>query len=152
MFEGLHFETIEDLKREYRRLVMIHHPDRGGSEAAMKCLNAEYEHLFKRLKSAGGEREKAHDIDDGFREVMYRVASVPGVTVEICGSWVWITGDTKPVREILKEAGLRWASKKKAWYWSPEPKRRRGPGMPMDWIRERYGSSRVQGEELNSLA
>lgn len=152
MFENLDIRTIEELKREYRRLVMIHHPDRGGSEDAMKILNAEYEHLFTALKNGGGEKEKAHDLDDGFREIIYRVASVPGVTVEVCGSWIWVSGDTKPVKEILKEAGLRWASKKKMWYWSPEPKRRRGPGQSMEWIRERYGSSRVKGEELGALA
>ena len=144
--------TIEELKREYRRLVMIHHPDRGGSETAMKRLNAEYETLFKALKLSGGEKEKAHDIDDGFREIIVSVASVPGVVVEVCGSWVWISGDTKPVKDSLKESGFKWASKKRMWYWTPTPGRKRSRGMSMDWIRSKYGSSRVYGEESAALA
>lgn len=34
--------TLDDLKREYRRLVMIHHPDRGGDTATMQAINKWY--------------------------------------------------------------------------------------------------------------
>lgn len=45
-----HPETLEDLKKQYKRLAMKHHPDRGGSTEAMQQINAEYETLFSRLK------------------------------------------------------------------------------------------------------
>ncbi|NCC84686.1 MAG: J domain-containing protein [Clostridia bacterium] len=145
--------SIEELKREYRRLVMIHHPDRGGSEDAMKRLNEEYETLFKALKLSGGDRERSHEVNDGFREIIISVASVPGVVVEVCGSWVWVSGDTRPVKDTIKEAGFKWAAKKRMWYWTPTPERKhRRRTMTMDWIRERYGSSRVRGEESAALA
>lgn len=31
--------TLEALKREYRRLSMIHHPDRGGDAEIVKTVN-----------------------------------------------------------------------------------------------------------------
>lgn len=34
--------TEEEAKRTYRRLAMLHHPDRGGSTAVMQDINAEY--------------------------------------------------------------------------------------------------------------
>ena len=43
-------ETLEDLKKQYHRLAMKHHPDVGGTEQAMKEINAEYEKLFNGLK------------------------------------------------------------------------------------------------------
>lgn len=35
--------TLEDLKKEYRRLTMLHHPDRGGDTATMQAINAEHD-------------------------------------------------------------------------------------------------------------
>ena len=44
--------TLDDLKKEFRRLAMLHHPDRGGDTATMQAINAEYEMLFPALKLA----------------------------------------------------------------------------------------------------
>ena len=38
--------SFSDLKSQYRSLAMANHPDRGGSEEAMKAINAEYDHLY----------------------------------------------------------------------------------------------------------
>lgn len=42
--------NLEELKREYKRLAMQHHPDRGGDTATMQAINAEYDAAFSRLK------------------------------------------------------------------------------------------------------
>ena len=34
--------TAEELKKQYRKLAMQHHPDLGGNEDDMKEINAEY--------------------------------------------------------------------------------------------------------------
>ena len=44
--------TLDELKKEFRRLCMAHHPDRGGDTATMAAINAEYEDLFPILKLA----------------------------------------------------------------------------------------------------
>ena len=43
-------ETLEDLKKQYKRLAFQNHPDRGGKTSDMQEINAEYEDLFSRLK------------------------------------------------------------------------------------------------------
>lgn len=43
-------KTLDELKREYRRLAMIHHPDVGGDTATMQAINAEFEAAFPRLR------------------------------------------------------------------------------------------------------
>lgn len=44
--------TLDELKKEFRRLCMIYHPDRGGDTAIMAAINAEYEARFPDLKLA----------------------------------------------------------------------------------------------------
>ena len=44
--------TLETLKKEYRRLCMLHHPDRGGDTATMAAINDEYDAVFPALKLA----------------------------------------------------------------------------------------------------
>ena len=39
--------SLADLKKDYRRLAMLHHPDRGGDIAIMQQVNAEFEKLFE---------------------------------------------------------------------------------------------------------
>lgn len=43
-------KTLDELKKEFRRLCMIHHPDRGGDTATMAAINAEYEARFPILR------------------------------------------------------------------------------------------------------
>ncbi len=49
--------TIEELKKEYRRLAQINHPDNGGNPEKMKAINAEYEKAFNRLKDIHNKAE-----------------------------------------------------------------------------------------------
>lgn len=44
-------KTLEELKKEFRRLAMLHHPDRGGDVETMKQINAEYDIIFPALKA-----------------------------------------------------------------------------------------------------
>ena len=44
--------TLEALKKEYRRLCMLHHPDRGGDTATMAAINDEYDAVFPAFKLA----------------------------------------------------------------------------------------------------
>lgn len=49
-FAGI--KNLEELKREYKRLALANHPDRGGDTATMQAINADYDAAFARLKVA----------------------------------------------------------------------------------------------------
>lgn len=88
------------------------------------------------------------------RAVLEKLAGLAGITIEICGSWVWVSGDTYPVKDIIKAAGCFFSSKKKMWYWREEKEGwhgRRG-GADMATIRLKYGSQSYTGTAQKELA
>lgn len=143
--------TLDELKKEYRRLAMIHHPDHGGDTATMQAINGEYAETFARLKNqhnaAADEAHQTTETPEEFIAIISQLLRIPGLIVELCGSWLWITGETYAVRDQLKAAGCRWSSSKKAWYWHhPEEGHRWHKGTAtMSDIRTKYGSQTYKG-------
>jgi len=41
------------------------------------------------------------------------------VTQKRPGCCIWVSGNTRPLKENLKGYGFRWAPKRQAWYWKP---------------------------------
>lgn len=148
-FENI--EDIKDLKKAYKSWAMKLHPDLGGSEEEFKAMSAEYETVFKDIKAGikrktGSKNINLDDVDDGYRDVINSLLNMD-VNVELCGEWLWISGNTRERKNELKNIGCRWASKKKMWYWRPAWMRSTGRhgGKDMADIRAKYGSIKVSG-------
>jgi len=142
--------TLEELKAQYRKLAMQHHPDRGGDIEAMKAINNEYDQLFPLLKdihqTKGGEtytaRQSTTETAEHFKALIAELMRMDDITIEVIGCFVWVTGDTKPHREQLKALKFQWHSKKIAWYLAPEDYRKRSrKDYALDEIRDMYGTS-----------
>jgi hypothetical protein len=138
--------TIEDLKKAYRKLAMQHHPDRGGDPQVMAEINNEYEMMFEQIKKQDRNAQKGEHAHDGFRDIIDQIINLHGLDIEICGSWIWIDGKgAYPYRNKLKELGFGWASNKRKWYWhSGEWIKRSRKTLTMEEIRARYGSVKVK--------
>ena len=138
--------TLDELKAAYRRLSMKHHPDRGGDTATMQEINAEHDELFERLKkqhnASADEFHQTTETPEEFREIIELLLKLEGLTVELCGSWLWIGGDTRQHKETLKAAGCRWSNNKRLWYWhhAEEGRKWRRGKATMSDIRTKYGS------------
>lgn len=146
-------KTMDDLKKAYRRLAVKCHPDcPGGSEAAMKALNNAYDAAVARISrterratsSGNASYDAAASASEAaaWRDTLLALLKLAGLEVEVCGRWLWITGDTYQHRASLKALGCRWSGTKKAWYWhAPDDgsaySRRRAD---MATIRAKYGS------------
>ena len=96
-------QTLEELKKQYRELAFKHHPDRGGTDEAMKAVNREYDELFPKLKdihsTKDGETYTAHQKNtesrEHFKDLIAVLMNMEDVTIEIIGCFVWVTGNTK---------------------------------------------------------
>ncbi len=72
------------------------------------------------------------------------------MNIEIIGSWLWLTGETKQYKEYLKENGFRFSASKVAWYWHHgEYYKKNGKRFGLDEIRQMWGTRDVKkdGEE-----
>ena len=143
-FTNIH--TLDELKKEYRRLAMLHHPDVGGDPEVMKAINNEHDALFEQLKkqhnASADEYHQTTETAEEFRDIIEKLLTLDGLEIELCGSWLWIGGETMKHKEALKAAGCRWSSKKKLWYWHHAEdghKWHRG-NQSMSEIRRKYGS------------
>lgn len=153
-FEGI--ETREQLKAAYKRLAKRWHPDVGGDCAVMAAINNQYDELDKRLpnEAPDGKRyqPETRNAPESFRAAIIAVQNIPGVNVELCGSWLWVTGNTREHRETFKKAGFRWSANKGAWYWHEGEYRRTGKKhYSLDEIRDMHGSERVSFATPESL-
>lgn len=152
-------KTLDELKKEYRRLAMKHHPDMGGDTETMKRINDEHDRVFEILKAAqnraaaadtSGKTKATTEAPHEFRDIIDFLLHLDGLTVELCGAWLWIGGDTRKHKEALKGAGCRWSNNKKLWYWRHEEDgytwHKKGRKYSIDDIRAKYGSTEFNAE------
>ncbi len=148
-------KTAEELKKAYKKAARELHPDMNhdrDTTEEFKQMQAEFEQTFERLKNIhvnkdGEEYEKTtEETANEFMDMINKLLLFPGIEVELCGSWVWITGNTKAHKDELKKLGFRWSSNKAAWYFHYGPYHRWSKkGMSLDDIREMYGSEKFCG-------
>lgn len=147
-FEGLTQEA--EIKTRYKELAKKFHPDLGGSLEAMKEINNQYEKVMEGAYQRAGksitEIEELLKNDAELRDKLSKIITLEGLDIEICGSWLWITGDTKTYREIFKTLQFFWANQKKAWYFrSDKNKSYNRKSMSLEEIRYKHGSLSVKG-------
>ena len=151
--------TLEELRKQYKELIKIHHPDNGGSVSDIQEVNAEYDKLFKILKdrhdsNATAKENTSYDNmkydfteDQKLREMLNKIINFSGITIEVCGSWIWVFNSYN-YRKELKEMNFRFAGKKKAWYWHSKSFRKKSKkSLSMNDIRSYYGSTEIQPEQ-----
>lgn len=144
--------TIEDVKQTYKKLARDLHPDCNPTRdttAEFQEMSRQYEEAFARLKNihrnASGEtyEKESKETASQYADLINQLLHIPGLMIELCGSWLWITGNTKEAKDQLKALGFKYSAKKQAWYYHSEPYRKHGKSeKSMDDIRNMYGSER----------
>lgn len=148
-------KTIDEVKATYKKLAKENHPDIGGNTATMQAINTEYAFACAKVAKGSGLSDEQVDhevkLSEEYRKVIEKIIHLPGIIIELVGNCIWITGNTKPVKKELKEAGLFYACKKIAWYYHNEVFKTRGNGAPLEEIRSKYGSETIHGKQEKSL-
>ncbi|MFG6378264.1 MAG: J domain-containing protein [Lachnospiraceae bacterium] len=157
--------TLEELRKQYKNLLKLHHPDNGGTKEASQKINNEYEQLFNMLKAgythARTETRNKESVktdwteqtDEALREALQKIIHLQGIEIEICGSWIWVSGNTYSVKAEIKSAGYKWSKNKSMWYFhNGEYRRGSRKTYTMDDIRFKYGSTEISGKPQAALA
>lgn len=152
-------KTAEELKKEYRTLAKQLHPDLGGDTEEFKIMQNEFEAMWERLKNvhtnSKGETytKETTETPKEFIHIINVLTKLNGIEVEICGSWIWVSGNTKEHKEVLKGLKFHYANKKQAWYYHTEPyKKKSKRELTLDEIRDMFGSQKYKAKEERELA
>ena len=154
-FEGL--TTESEIKARYKELAKTYHPDLGGDVETMKLINLQYEKVitgaYQKAGKSISEIEELLAQDNALKEKINQILSFDGLHIEICGCWLWLTGDTRTYKDFLKKLGFFWANKKKAWYWrAAENRSHNRKSMDLDEIRQKHGSLNLNNIKRKVLA
>ena len=144
-FQGV--EGINEAKKIYKTLAKKLHPDVGGSEEDFKILNEIYNNLIEHKIYFSNSSK----IDIELEKIISLILHFENINIELVGSWIWVSGDTKEIKEKLKEIGFKWASKKKMWYYG-EMKAKNPNPKSMEEIKAKYGSETLKSNEKKKIA
>ncbi len=143
-FEGC--KNLDEVKEVYRNLAKKYHPDICQNKEIFKEINNQYDFAIDNLtdktseKKANSEKEEANL----FKDIINELNKFDDIDIEICGWFLWISGNTKPIKETIKNLGFRWARKKQMWYHKPTwyySKNRNE--WDINTIRNTYGSIKI---------
>lgn len=149
--------TVEDVKRKYRELALAYHPDRGGDTETMREINAEYHKVLESLSGQQSKDKKGgihtyhynKDVEQAIIDKLDELfqLDLSECTVALIGLWIWVFGETKPLKEQLKACGFKFQGHRQAWSWKPyKGKSRRNP-RSLQWVATRYGYRVVTAED-----
>ena len=138
---------INEAKKVYKTLAKKLHPDVGGSEEEFKLLNAIYNDFIENKIYFSNEFK----IDLDLEKIISQILHFDNITIELVGSWIWLSGDTKEIKDKLKELGFKWASKKKMWFYG-EMKGRNPQEKSIDEIKAKYGSEILKTNDKKKIA
>lgn len=145
--------TPRETKKAYFEACKKYHPDINPAGAQMmKIINEAYDELRDFIGNIEQQQEQPL-FSEELNDALNAVVNLPNVYVEICGAWLWVTGNTKEHKDIIKSAGFYWSKKKSAWYFKPAGfKSRYGGNTTLDEIRAKYGSQRAHTSNQQYLA
>lgn len=146
--------TVSDIKKRYKELAFLHHPDHGGNTATMQKVNHEYEIALKNCdgQTSVDNEGKEHtykynsETEKLLIELIDKLLSLKMIDVDIylVGLWIWIDGETKPYKDSLKELKCKWHSTRKLWYFATTPSyARKNTSKGIDDIAQTYGAKKI---------
>ena len=140
-----------EIKLAYKKACMKYHPDRNPAGLEMmKLINIAYDLLSKEEDFTF---ENKTDYDSKLNDAINAVMPLDSISIEVCGIWVWLSGNTKEHKEVFKAAGYKWASKKMQWYFRPDDYKSSARGnYSIDDIREKHGSRIIQKQDRAMIA
>jgi curved DNA-binding protein CbpA len=142
-------KTLDEARKTYHKLAMQLHPDKGGDEEEFKELANQF-HSFH-----PDSKKYENEINDwsskAYAHVISQLIIIPEIVIEICGSWIWISGNTKAYKEKIKSIETDefykrgFSAQKQMWYFSPKGYRKKSKDdFDMQTIRDIYGSETIR--------
>lgn len=142
--------TLDEAKKLYRKMAFTMHPDRGGNEVEFKEMLNQFHAFRPSTEKFKGESDQWVNFGPVYSSIIDQLLNIEGIIVEVVGSYIWLSGNTFPVKNQIKAVEteghmqIGWASKKAQWYFKPAGYRPRSrKERSMDELRDMWGSQTV---------
>ncbi len=145
--EFIEVTGINEAKIIFKKLAKILHPDVGGTNEEFKLLNKIYTDLIE--NKIYFSTDAKFDIE--LEKIISQILHYENIIIEVVGSWIWLSGDTKIIKDKLKDLNFKWASKKKMWYYG-EMKGRNPKQKSMSEIKSKYGCETLRSKGKYKIA
>lgn len=150
-------QTLDEAKKLFWDLAKQFHPDKGGSKEQFQDLQNQFENFKPQSEKFEGEADKWNAFE--YASIIKGLITIPEIEIEIIGSWIWVTGNTKPYKDRIKEIDTGdtykrgFHKKKECWYFSPRGYRKHtSKEYSLDEIRASYGGQKVEKEEQKKIS
>lgn len=148
--------NADDIKKAYRLKAKEFHPDRNPAGLEMmKIINAAFNILKEVDTLEVFENAEVNNYPEELSQALNAIIGLHGLVVEVCGLWVWVSGDTKAHKDILKANHFKWAKNKGMWFYRPNKarsfKNRSNGEWGMDKIRETFGTNQPSKQSQRML-
>jgi hypothetical protein len=160
LFDISAINDLDQLKKQYFKLVKIYHPDAGGTNEQFIKLKDEYDKLRDQiLKGANlSDEEKKNEIviDEALQTIVDNIINIDDIIIEVIGKWIWVSsklmGFSNSSYALLKQAGLTYAKKagKPYMLYKGVESKSRG-GMSKEAIEKKYGKTKFEPRKGNKL-
>lgn len=156
--------TVESTKSLYRELAFKYHPDRnpGIDIEIIKQINNQYK---AKLESLNGSKSTNDNIEFTYKynpdieqELIDKISELLKIDFNdlefyLIGQWIWVSGNTKPYKEKLKQLGFLWNSNRLLWYYRPESQKSYYKSTrSLSDIAKSYGASKIVKDEVKAKA
>lgn len=150
----INVNTLEELKKEYRKLAFGLHPDRNnGNDAEFKLMVNEYDDLFKKLQSTTKNTYEASENINNYKDIINELLKMEGIEIEIVGYYIYLSGNTYQNKEKIKSLKFLWSSKHKKWYYNGNTKKSKSHSkLTYDDIKNKYGCTALKSNTINCIA
>jgi hypothetical protein len=148
--------TQDQVKSAYRKACKTYHPDiNPAGLAMMQAVNEAYESLMNEIFPIRvADSEVTTNYGEILNNALNAIINCVGITIEICGAWIWVSGETKANKDVLKSSGFMWSNQKEMWYFRPQSQKKRfyRGQSSIDEIRVKYGSEKINSRYRRALS
>lgn len=148
--------TQEQIKEKKNELVKKYHPDvnPGIDDQMIKMVNSAYDTLKNYDSSKDFKSfQKESDLSEKYQKALELCLNLPDIITELCGTWIWLSGDTKTNKDAIKASKLfKWSSNKTMWYFRPDQYRSfNREKRDMAYIRSTHGSKVIKKSKKDQI-
>lgn len=149
-------KTLEDLKKIYKKLAFIYHPDmKNGDKEIFQKINNEYELLFELYKNKSENNNEKKENVNTFKDIINEFINYENITIEVVGYWVWISGKgtfNNEVRKKLDSIGFFYSGKNKCFMYNNGKAKEKSlrSKYSKGEIKEKYGCTVVNNNNDNN--